>query len=281
MERMMGRADTPLRRILNYAQDHFCATLPLVFILTVVGPRDDGSLAMRGLYIGSDAECFHAAAELSMKVNFTVLDEAPKKMVVYLDAEEFHSTWLGFGGWGWGWGLNWFGRGLIVNNLFFNRYGFHQGFGLAGGISGLTPWAHDPAHRLGASYPNGQLNSRFGAASQASRLAAGRSGNWHSFGEGNIGGSGAASRAGVGAQSFQGGNYRPGASAPRFAAPGQSAPAYQVPQRSFQAAPRTPAPSYGGGARSLGSFGSGGVSHAAGGVSHGGGGGASHGGGRR
>ena len=95
MERMMGRADTPLRRILNYAQDHFCAKLPLVYVLTVIGPRDDGSLAVRGLYIGSDVECFHAASELSVKVNFTVLDEAPRKMVVYLDPEEFHSTWLG------------------------------------------------------------------------------------------------------------------------------------------------------------------------------------------
>ena len=95
MERMMGRADTPLRRILNYAQDHFCRHLPLVFVLTVIGPRDDGSLAVRGLYVGSDVECFQRAAELSVKVNFTVLDEAPAKMVVYLDPEEFHSTWLG------------------------------------------------------------------------------------------------------------------------------------------------------------------------------------------
>jgi hypothetical protein len=30
-----------------------------------------------------------------VQVNFTVLDEAPRKMVVYLDPEEFHSTWLG------------------------------------------------------------------------------------------------------------------------------------------------------------------------------------------
>ena len=95
MERMMGRADTPLRRILNYAQDNFCKDLPLVYVLTVIGPRDDGSLAVRGLYVGSDVECFEAAAELSVKVNFTVLDEAPAKMVVYLDPEEFHSTWLG------------------------------------------------------------------------------------------------------------------------------------------------------------------------------------------
>jgi len=95
MERMMGRADTPLRRILNYAQDHFCAHLPLVFVLTVIGPREDGSLAVRGLYIGDDVECFYRAAELSVEVNFTMLDEAPQKMVVYLDPEEFHSTWLG------------------------------------------------------------------------------------------------------------------------------------------------------------------------------------------
>jgi len=95
MERMMGRADTPLRRILNYAQEHFCGHLPLVFVLTVIAPRDDGSLAVRGLYIGDDEDCFLQAAGLSVEVNFTILDEAPKKMVVYLDPEEFHSTWLG------------------------------------------------------------------------------------------------------------------------------------------------------------------------------------------
>ena len=95
MERMMGRADTPLRRILNYAQDHFCRHLPLVFVLTVIGPRDDGSLAVRGLFIGDDVECFERAAALSVQVNFTILDEPLQKVVVYLDPEEFHSTWLG------------------------------------------------------------------------------------------------------------------------------------------------------------------------------------------
>jgi nickel-dependent lactate racemase len=95
MERMMGRADTPLRRILNYAQDHFCAHLPLLFVLTVIGPRADGSLAVRGLYVGDDVDCFQQAAALSVAVNFTVLDEPLHKVVVYLDPEEFHSTWLG------------------------------------------------------------------------------------------------------------------------------------------------------------------------------------------
>jgi nickel-dependent lactate racemase len=95
MERMMGRADTPLRRILNYAQDHFCRHLPLVYVLTVVGSDGAGGLVTRGLYVGDDHECFHRAAELSVQVNFTVVEEPFRKVVVYLDPEEFHSTWLG------------------------------------------------------------------------------------------------------------------------------------------------------------------------------------------
>ncbi len=194
----------------------------------------------------------------------------------------------GFGGWGWGWGPNWFGHGIFVNHAFFGRYGF-RGYGV-GGLSGIGAWAHDPAHRLGAGYPNAALSSRFGAASQASRVAAGRSGNWHAFGAGNIGAGnsfrGAAPQAGVrGGQAFQGGSsYRAQAPAQRYSAPAnqsapRSAPAYQSPQRSYQSAPRTSAPSYGGGGSR--SFSSGGGSHSfssGGGSSHSSGG---HGGGGR
>jgi nickel-dependent lactate racemase len=95
MERMMGRADTPLRRILNHAQETFCAHLPLVYVLTVVGTNDDGQLVTRGLFIGDDHDCFTRAADLSVQVNFEVLDEEMHKVVVFLDPEEFHSTWLG------------------------------------------------------------------------------------------------------------------------------------------------------------------------------------------
>jgi len=95
MERMMGRADTPLRRILNYSQDNFCRDLPLLFVQTVVGPREDGSLALRGLFIGDDVECFEAAADLAVQVNVNIMDREPKKVVVWLDPKEFHSTWLG------------------------------------------------------------------------------------------------------------------------------------------------------------------------------------------
>jgi nickel-dependent lactate racemase len=95
MERIMGRADNPLRQILNYAQDHFCADWPLLYVLTVVAAGPRGELVIRGLYIGDDVDCFQQAAELSVKVNFEIVDHAPKKVVVWLDEEKFHSTWLG------------------------------------------------------------------------------------------------------------------------------------------------------------------------------------------
>ncbi len=95
MERMMGRADTPLRRILNEAERRFCQHLPVIYVLTVIGVAEHGKLAVRGLFIGDDPDCFQRAAELSLQVNFTVLDEEPETIVVYLDWEEFHSTWLG------------------------------------------------------------------------------------------------------------------------------------------------------------------------------------------
>ena len=95
MERIMGRAANPVRNVLSYASDHFLRHLPIVYVLTVVGRRADGGLAVRGLYIGDDIECFNLAAELSLKVNFEMLDEPIEKAVVYLDPSEFHSTWLG------------------------------------------------------------------------------------------------------------------------------------------------------------------------------------------
>jgi nickel-dependent lactate racemase len=95
MERIMGRAINPVRNVLNYASDHFLQHLPIVYVLTVVGRKADGGLAVRGLFIGDNIECFHLAAELSLKVNFEILDEPIQKAVVYLDPHEFHSTWLG------------------------------------------------------------------------------------------------------------------------------------------------------------------------------------------
>jgi nickel-dependent lactate racemase len=94
MERMMGRADTPVRRVLNYASDHFLKDLPIVYVLTVVDGGQGGPV-VRGLFIGDGTECFERAAALSLKVNFTMLDAPLQKAVVYLDPAEYKSTWLG------------------------------------------------------------------------------------------------------------------------------------------------------------------------------------------
>jgi len=95
IERIMGRADTPPRKILNYAQDNFCQHLPLLYVLTVIGQNEAGNLVTRGLYIGDDVECFMQASELSLAVNFEMVPKTIQKAVVHLDPEEFHSTWLG------------------------------------------------------------------------------------------------------------------------------------------------------------------------------------------
>ncbi len=96
MERMMGRAETPVRRVLNYASERFAGRLPqIVYVQTVIAKNDAGRLVMRGLFIGDDAECFERAAALSLECNFERLDRPVKKAIVYLDPVEFRSTWLG------------------------------------------------------------------------------------------------------------------------------------------------------------------------------------------
>ena len=95
MERLMGRTDTSVRRVLNYAHTHFLKQLGIVYVMSVMDVDIDGNRVMRGLYIGDDARTFETAAELSRNVNMTFLDEPLAKVVVYLDPREFKSTWLG------------------------------------------------------------------------------------------------------------------------------------------------------------------------------------------
>ncbi len=95
MERIMGRADNPVRNVLNYADDLFLRDTPVVYVLTVIDKQPDGGLVVRGLFIGDDVECFRLAAALSLKVNFEMLDRPIQKAIVYLDPQEYHSTWLG------------------------------------------------------------------------------------------------------------------------------------------------------------------------------------------
>lgn len=95
MERMMGRADTPVRRVFNYATERFLKSLPIVYVLTVVGVNGKGEQQTYGLFVGDDLEVFDHAAKLSLEVNFVMVEKPLKKVIVWLDPTEFKSTWLG------------------------------------------------------------------------------------------------------------------------------------------------------------------------------------------
>lgn len=95
MEKMMGRANTPVRKIFNYAAEKFTSHLPIVYVQTVVGLNKAGKLQTYGLFIGDDFSVFDKAAKLSLQVNFEMVEKPLKKVVVWLDPSEFKSTWLG------------------------------------------------------------------------------------------------------------------------------------------------------------------------------------------
>jgi len=83
-----GRAENPVRNVLNYAADHFLRHLPIVYVLTVVGrTADDGGSAR---FSSATMRVLSSRCALSLKVNFEILD-VPSEGVVYLDAHEFHT----------------------------------------------------------------------------------------------------------------------------------------------------------------------------------------------
>jgi nickel-dependent lactate racemase len=106
MERIIGRADTPVRALFDEGLRRFSGELPpILWALTVIGARTDkeaeaagkerSSLVVRGLFIGFGRECFEKAASLSRKVNVNLENNPVNKMVVYLEPEEYRTTWLG------------------------------------------------------------------------------------------------------------------------------------------------------------------------------------------
>ncbi len=94
MERVMGRCETPLRKILNRAADLFLTNRPVVYVLTVVESTPDRGPVVRGLFVGDDHSVFYRAGELSAQVNCFRIPEAPKKIVVWMDPSKYKKTWV-------------------------------------------------------------------------------------------------------------------------------------------------------------------------------------------
>jgi len=90
MEKLMGKADTPVRRVFNYAEEKFLKNLDITYILDVLQ-----NVNICGLFIGKGQTPYEEAAKLSQELNLTFLDKPLKKVVVNLDPYEYKSTWLG------------------------------------------------------------------------------------------------------------------------------------------------------------------------------------------
>ncbi len=89
IERIMGRLRTPVRRVFDYAHEHFLAERGIIYALTVLD--NDGKV--RGFFVGDDIDTHRRAADLSKELNVTAV-EALERAVVYCDPEEFTSFWL-------------------------------------------------------------------------------------------------------------------------------------------------------------------------------------------
>lgn len=92
MEKLMGRANNPVRRLLDRGAARALADLSVIYALTVV---DSSGKDWKGLFCGPGPEVFRRAADLSEAVNTITLPRRQKRVVVALDPAEFTSTWLG------------------------------------------------------------------------------------------------------------------------------------------------------------------------------------------
>ncbi|MCK5129921.1 MAG: DUF2088 domain-containing protein [Clostridiales bacterium] len=94
MEKVMGQDHSPVRKVFDYAEEHFIQDMPIVYVLTVCTAKMD-DVYIHGLFVGRDRKLFEDAVQLSQQLNMTYVEKAPKKMVVYLDEHEFKTTWVG------------------------------------------------------------------------------------------------------------------------------------------------------------------------------------------
>lgn len=100
IEETLGRVDAPVRQLLDRGFERFIEPrCRVLFVLTVVESRAEGPV-LRGVFAGeggpraSGGDAFRAAVALSAAVNIRTVN-AFERCVVYLDPEEYRSTWLG------------------------------------------------------------------------------------------------------------------------------------------------------------------------------------------
>jgi len=94
MERILGRIDNPVRKVFDYVEENLLSDIPLLYILTVT-TQVGNSANLWGVFIGRGKKVFEEAVKLSLEKNVTFIEKPIEKIVVFLEEEEFKSTWLG------------------------------------------------------------------------------------------------------------------------------------------------------------------------------------------
>jgi nickel-dependent lactate racemase len=94
IENNLGTLVTPLRACFNKAEQDLLGRLPDLYVQVVMARNPQGELVHTGLYVGDDLETYLEAAQQSREQNITVFDEALKKVVCVMQADEFASTWV-------------------------------------------------------------------------------------------------------------------------------------------------------------------------------------------
>lgn len=95
IEKTLGNDHAPARQVFDYAQEHYLKTKPLVYILTVTTTKQNDTINLNGLFIGSSRKAYEQAVHLSQKLNITYLNKPAKKVVAYLNPMELKTTWVG------------------------------------------------------------------------------------------------------------------------------------------------------------------------------------------
>ncbi len=94
MDRILGRDHTPVRKLFDYAYEHFLYDRPIQFVLTVCTAEKE-KIHQHGLFIGHGRDILDSAVVLAQKHNVTYMQKRIRKCVAYLDPMEFKSTWVG------------------------------------------------------------------------------------------------------------------------------------------------------------------------------------------
>jgi nickel-dependent lactate racemase len=94
IENNLGNLITPLRACYNWAEEKYLGRLPDVYFQVVMKRDPQNQLVHTGVFVGDDLETYLQAARRSREVNIATFDKPVKKIVAYMQGDEFRSTWV-------------------------------------------------------------------------------------------------------------------------------------------------------------------------------------------